>query len=470
MKLILQTFLTGLGFLTLIVFFYKPSNSDDSNRLINNIYKKPNIVIIFLDDAGWADFEPFDKSISYTPNMSLLAKEARTYNNFYVPQAVCSASRAALLTGCYPGHTKIFGALKPKEKGLDTKFPTFGEIFKSKGYKTAMFGKWHLGDTEETRPWNRGFDETAGLLYSHDMWKHHPDDPKTWGKYPLQFWENSNILIENMEKEDQKSLTKRYTDYAVDFIKRNKNEPFLLYIPHNMPHVPLFVGKDFEGKSGVGMYGDIIMELDWSIGQINQALKDNGIDENTIFIVTSDNGPWLSYGNHSGRTPFREGKTTSFDGGIKSGLIIKYPQMIKGGDFSNSTFFSIDILPTISELAGISLDNNSIDGKSMVGLLSGKSNFENPHQYYAISNLTNLEAVISGDGRWKLHTNHPYRNLIKKGNDGETGVYKEKELEISLFDLKNDPFERFNVKDKYPKIYNKLMDNYKEHYEKFYYK
>lgn len=430
--------------------------------------KKPNVVIIFLDDSGWADFEPFDKAISYTPNMRELAKESRVYSNFYVPQAVCSASRAALLTGCYPGRTGMFGAIAPREKGLSTKFRTMGEIFGQQGYNTALFGKWHLGDTDGTRPWDRGFQETAGLLYSHDMWKHHPDSPKVWGKYPLQFFENGKVLISDMEGSDIKTLTKRYTEYAVDFIHKNKNDPFLLYVPHNMPHVPLYVGNDFEGKSGMGLYADVIMELDWSIGQINKALKDSGVAENTIFIVTTDNGPWLSYGNHAGKTPFREGKTTSFDGGIKSGMLIKYPKMIQGGTFSNATLFSIDLLPTLAELTGVSLGNNEVDGKSMMGFLTDSPTFKNPHDYYAISNLKQLQAIISGDGRWKLHVPHSYRTLIKAGEDGIPGKYENSELEVSLFDIQNDPYERYNVTKAHPKVTKQLMELYNEHYKKIY--
>ncbi len=430
--------------------------------------KKPNIVIIFLDDAGWGDFEPFDKSITYTPNMQQLSGESKVFSNFYVPQAVCSASRAALLTGCYPGRTKMFGAIAPREPGLSTDFKTMGEIFKAEGYKTALFGKWHLGDVDGERPWDRGFDETAGLLYSHDMWKYHPEEPEVWGKYPLQFWENGKVLIPDMEPADQKTLTRRYTQYAVDFIHHNKDNPFLLYVPHNMPHVPIYASDNFAGKSGMGLYGDVVMELDWSIGRINQTLKDEGLEDNTILIVTTDNGPWIVYGNHAGKTPFREGKTTSFDGGVKSGMLIKYPKMIKGGSFSEATLCSIDILPTLAELAGIKLDTEKIDGKSMVGLLGKDEAFKNPQQYYAISNLKELQSMISGDGEWKLHVEHPYRTLIKEGADRMPGSYENKILEASLFNLKKDPFERFNLIREQPEIAKRLMMYYKEHFKKFY--
>ncbi len=267
---------------------------------------KPNVVIIFLDDSGWADFEPFSEGGIETPNVALLASEGCAFQNFYVPQAICSASRSALMSACYPGRTKVFGAHGPNGWGLDTTFATMGEVFKEAGYATAAFGKWHCGDQPETRSYARGFDETSGLMYSNDMWKYHPGDPDYWGEWPLKYWENGEVVIAEMEKTDQKNLTRWYTEHAVDFIKRHRDQPFLLYVPHSMPHVPLFCSDEFEGKSGKGLYGDVILEIDWSVGQINQALKDAGLDKNTIVIMSSDNGPWISYGHmqalpHSGR-------------------------------------------------------------------------------------------------------------------------------------------------------------------------
>ncbi|MCL4852729.1 MAG: sulfatase-like hydrolase/transferase, partial [Bryobacteraceae bacterium] len=284
--------------------------------------KRPNFVIIFLDDAGWADFRPFGKPGYPTPNVEGMAARGCTFNNFYVPQAVCSASRSALLSGCYPGRTKVFGAHGPRARGLDPKFATMGNVFQSAGYKTAAFGKWHIGDQPETRPPRRGFDESCGLMYSNDMWEFHPENPQAYSKYPLQFWKNGEITIERVTPEHQRMLTTWYTEHAVDFIRRNRKSPFLLYVPHSMPHVPLFVSDKFKGKSGAGLYGDVMMEIDWSVGEISKALKSAGVEENTLVIFTSDNGPWTSYGNHSGKTPFREAKGTGFDGGTRSPCIM----------------------------------------------------------------------------------------------------------------------------------------------------
>ena len=202
--------------------------------------KQPNIVIIFLDDSGYSDFTPFGQNKIETPNVQNLAEEGISFRNFYVPQAVCSASRSALMSGCYPERTRVFGAHGPKGRGLETNFATMGEVFQKAGYKTAVFGKWHIGDQPETRPHNRGFTESCGLMYSNDMWKHHPENPEYWGKYPIQFWENGKVIIEDVDFEHQEMLTKWYTEHAVDFINRYKDEPFLLYVPHSMPHVPIF--------------------------------------------------------------------------------------------------------------------------------------------------------------------------------------------------------------------------------------
>jgi len=430
--------------------------------------QKPNVVIIFLDDSGYADFKPFSKEGIRTPNVQTLAEEGRVFTNFHVPQAICSASRSALISGCLPGRTKVFGAHGPKARGLETTFPTIGEIFKTAGYKTALFGKWHCGDQPDTRPHARGFDETCGLMYSNDMWKYHPENPEHWGKFPLQFWENGQVTIEDVGSPEQKMLTKWYTEHAVDFINRHKDEPFLLYVPHSMPHVPIFSSDEFEGKSGVGLYGDVILELDWSVGEITKALKDNGIEENTIVIFSSDNGPWIAYGNHAGKTPFREAKATSFDGGNRSACIIKYPNKLPANSSSNRAFFSIDLLPTLCHLAGIKMPASEIDGDNVWDLISGKVNSKNPHDYYALSTARNFEGVLSGDGKWKLHLPHSYRSLLYPGKDGQPGKYEIKEIELSLFDMENDPYESKNVIDDHPEVAENLMQFAELHKQKFY--
>jgi arylsulfatase A-like enzyme len=430
--------------------------------------KKPNFVIIFLDDSGWADFHPFASPAYKTPNVEQLAREGCCFRNFHVPQAVCSASRAALMTGCYPGRTKVFGAIPPRARGLDPKYATLGEVMKTGGYATAVYGKWHIGDQPETRPIARGFDESAGLMYSNDMWKYHPGNPKYWGQWPLQFWENGKITIDPVTKEHQPMLTTWYTEHAVDFIKRHKDGPFFLYVPHSMPHVPLFVSEKFKGKSGTGLYGDVMMEIDWSVGQIMKALKDNGVEDNTMVIFSSDNGPWISYGNHAGRTPFREAKGTSFDGGTRSACIMRFPGRIKPDTTSEKYLGTLDVLPTLAHLAGAELPANPVDGKNVWDIIVNKPGAKNPHEYYPFSTARNFEGIVSGDGRWKLHLPHTYWTLVTPGKDGMPGKGKREEIGLSLFDMENDPYETTNVIEKYPEIAEKLKALAEKHKQTFY--
>ena len=428
----------------------------------------PNIVIIFLDDSGWADFRPFGNPEYLTPHVLQLAREGCRFSQFYVPQAVCSASRAALLTGCYPGRTKVFGALPPEARGLDPQYATLGEVLKARGYRTAVFGKWHVGDQPETRPLARGFDENCGLMYSNDMWKYHPSNPEYWGQWTLKYWENGKIKIDALTPDDQPMLTTWYTEHAVDFINRNTKDPFFLYVPHSMPHVPIFCSDKFKGRSELGLYADVIMEIDWSVGQIIAALAENGLEENTVVIFSSDNGPWISYGNHAGKTPFREAKATTFDGGVRSACIIKYPKEIRAGAVSENVFCSIDILPTVCHLSGAELPDNEIDGKNVWDLVVGKKDARNPHEYYAFSCDDQMQGVISGDGRWKLHLPHEYPTLVEAGRDGRPGSYKRVSIELSLFDMKNDPYETVNVIGQYPDVASQMQEFAAQHKKKFY--
>lgn len=430
--------------------------------------RPPNVVLIFLDDSGWGDFHPFGNPAYPTPHVERLAAEGCRFDRFYVPQAICSASRAALLTGCYPERTRLFGAHPPEARGLDPKYATMSEVLKARGYATAVFGKWHIGDRPETRPWARGFDESCGLMYSHDMWEYHPENPKYWGKWPLRFWHNGQVTIERVTPAHQPLLTAWYTEHAVDFIQRHAHEPFFLYVPHSMPHVPLACREVFRGKSGAGLYGDVIMELDWSVGQINQALKSAGVETNTLVILTSDNGPWISYGNHAGTTPFREAKGTSFDGGVRSACLMKLPGRIPAGSRSERALSTIDLLPTIAHLAGAPLPSNPVDGRNAWDLIRGHPEAQPVHDYYPFTTGGTFEGVISGDGRWKLHLPHGYRTLVAPGKDGAAGKYQAVKIERSLFDLVNDPLERTNVWDQHPEIGARLQALADQHRARFY--
>ncbi len=428
----------------------------------------PNIVVIFLDDSGWGDFPPFGNPAYPAPNVRQLASEGCRYNNFYVPQAICSASRAALLSGCYPGRNRVWGAHGPGARGLEPRFKIISEVLKQRQYATGVFGKWHIGDQPDTRPPARGFDESCGLMYSNDMWEHHPENPEYWGRFPLQYWENGRVTIDRMTPEHQTMLTTWYTEHAVDFISRHRTAPFFLYVPHAMPHVPLFVSQRFAGKSGLGLYADVMMEIDWSVGEILRALRETHVEDNTLVVLSSDNGPWTSYGNHAGTTPFREAKGTSFDGGTRSACVMKMPGRIRAGSSSNTMFSTVDLLPTIAQLAGAPRPANDIDGRNVWDLIIGTSGATNPHAYYPFSTEGTFEGVMSGDGRWKLHLPHAYRTLVTAGRDGAAGKYRQETIGRSLFDMLNDPLETTDVLSKYPDVARRLGEYAEEHRKQFY--
>jgi arylsulfatase A len=429
---------------------------------------KPNVVIFFLDDSGYADFRPFGNPAYPTPNFERLAAAGTRYTQFYVPQAVCSASRASLMTGCYPGRTKVFGAIRPGERGLELNFKTMAEVLKPAGYATAVFGKWHIGDQPDTQPQARGFDESCGLMYSNDMWAGHPENPKAWSEKPLQYYENGKVTIESVTAEDQKHLTKWYTEHAVSFIERRKDAPFFLYVPHNLPHVPLFCSPEFEGKSGAGLYGDVAMELDWSLGQILDALDRAGVGENTLVLFTSDNGPWTVYGNHSGTTPFREAKGTTFDGGVRSACIARWPGRLKAGEVNERVWCSIDILPTVVGLTGAPLPDYAIDGKDLWPLISGVEGAVNPHEYYGFSMAEEFQAVMTADGRWKLHLPHKYRTVETPGAEGKPGKFINPVEPLALYDLSSDPGETKNVIADHPEVAMRMEAWGRAHADEFY--
>lgn len=422
----------------------------------------PNVVLIFMDDMGYADVGSFGARDYATPNIDRLAREGRRFTNFHVAQAVCSASRAALLTGCYPNRIGIHGALGPQAAhGLHPQETTLAELVKARGYATAAVGKWHLGHQPPFLPTRHGFDEFYGLPYSNDMWPFHPEaKPGTFPKLPL--FENERIIDDDVTPQDQARLTGDYTRRAVSFIERSKDRPFFLYLAHSMVHVPLFAGEAFLGKSGRGLFADVMLEVDWSVGQVLEALDRHGLRDNTWVIFTSDNGPWLSYGDHAGSAgPFREGKGTSWEGGTRVPCLMRWPGRIPAGTSTDSRLMTIDLLPTLAGVTGAGLPPLPIDGRDVWPLLAGEPGAVNPHACYATYYENNqLQALTTGDGRWKLHLPHGYRTLgdQPRASGGKPAKYRRGQvLKPELYDLLADPSESRDLAAEQPAVVARLQ-------------
>src|SRR4051794_8344261 len=397
----------------------------------------PNIVLIFCDDLAYGDLGCYGNARAKTPNLDRMASEGMRFTDFYAGQPICSASRAALMTGCYPNRVGIHGALSPRARvGLNPSEITIAEVLKERGYATAIYGKWHLGDAPEWLPTRQGFDDFFGLPYSNDMWPNHPNGGTNYP--PLPLYENEKII---KLMPDQTQLTTWYTEHAVKFIEKNKARPFFLYVPHNMPHVPLHVSEKHAGKSGGGLYSDVIMEIDWSVGEILRALKENGLDEKTLVLFSSDNGPWLLYGNHAGNAaPLREGKMTVFDGGVREPFIARWPGKIPAGKVCREMAMTMDLLPTFARLSGGKTPaDRIIDGKDIWPLLSGETEARSPHKAYYYYWAQHLQAVRSGP--WKLHLPHEYITPKPAGKDGKPGKDGKGTIGLELFNIESDPGE-----------------------------
>lgn len=418
--------------------------------------EKPNVVVIFTDDQGYGDVGVFGAKGFETPNLDRMAKEGMRFTNFYSPQAVCSASRAGLLTGCYPNRIGILGALGPQSRfGIHDDEVTIAELVKPLGYATAIFGKWHLGHHPQFLPTRHGFDEYFGLPYSNDMWPLHPTAGNRYPDLPL--FHGEKVINAKVTPKDQAQLTTWYTEHAVKFIEKNKEKPFLLYVPHSMPHVPLYVSDKFKGKTKRGLYGDVIAEIDWSVGQILDALAKHKLDRKTLVIFTSDNGPWLSYGSHAGSAgPLREGKGTTWDGGQREPTIMWWPGKIPAGKQCDELAAAIDILPTIAGITGAELPKHKIDGVDISDLLF-KPGAKSPRKSYNFYWSRHLQAIRSG--KWKLHFPHAYRSLNgREGGDGGKPVrYETLRTGPALFDLESDVGETTNVADKHPDVVKRLQ-------------
>ena len=389
---------------------------------------KPNFIIIFTDDQGYQDVGCFGSPLISTPNLDRMAAEGMKFTDFYVAAAVCSPSRAALLTGCYPPRVGITKVLFPRDSiGLNPKEITIADILKSRGYACACVGKWHLGHLPQFLPMQHGFDSYYGIPYSNDM------RIKRGGKSGPPLMRNEDIIE---HPANQATLTQRYTKEAVEFIRKNTNRPFFLYLPHTMPHVPLFVSEKFKGKSKRGVYGDVIEEIDWSVGEILKTLKELDLDEKTLVFFTSDNGPWLSKGKNGGAAlPLRDGKFSTCEGGMRVPAIACWPGRIPAGKVCHEPCATIDVLPTFAGLAGARAPvDRVIDGRDIWPLMSGKPAPKSPREAFYYYRGSRLQAIRSG--KWKLR----------------------RAKQAELYDLKADIGEKHNLADGHPDVVKRLLD------------
>ena len=434
--------------------------------------KPPNVVIVFADDLGWGDPGCYGGKAAATPHLDRLAREGIRFTDFHVAQPVCSASRAALLTGCYPNRIGIAGALGPKARhGIAATETTLAELLHGRGYRTGMVGKWHLGHHAPFLPTRHGFDEWFGLPYSNDMWPHHPEAAP--GSYPsLPLFDGERIVDADVTPEDQATLTARYAERAVAFLERAQEDqrPFFLYLAHSMPHVPLFAGREFVGTSPGGLYGDVLAEIDASVGAILAALERTGHLDDTLVLFTSDNGPWLSYGNHAGSAGgLREGKGTVFEGGVRVPCLARLPGVIPAGSRCDAQAMTIDLLPTIARLTGdglqvdaegrVMLDGRRIDGHDISGLFRGEAGAaaaaaECDYGFWFLDN--ELQAVRRG--RYKLLLPHTARTMEGQppGADGVPGRYRPLPVPRMLVDLEADPGETTDVAAAHPEVLDRL--------------
>jgi len=437
----------------------------------------PNIVLIFTDDMGWGDLPNFTpQSKIRTPNISRLVAEGTKFDDFYVVQAVCTASRAALMTGCYANRVGLEGALNhTSPTGISPEEELLPELLTKAGYATGMFGKWHLGLPPYFAPSKNGFQEWLGIPYSNDNTKYHPVLSDSMPPLPLY---DGDSVIET--DPDQRLFTKRLTNRAVQFIENNKDGPFFLYVPHIMPHVPIFASDRFRGKSARGLYGDVIEEIDWSVGEIVNTIDRLNLSENTLVIFTNDNGPFLSYGTHAGQSGvLRGGKLTTFEGGVRVPMVARWPGQIPAGKTCNTPIISIDLLPTFCHVAHAPLPQKKIDGLNITDILEGKTDTVEDREGLVFYAGSELQAVR--DGKWKIHFPHKY--LVVNGetrtdgkpagygrlapqsisNSGIEGIasrhgYVVRELPLSLYDLSTDMSESNNVASEHPEVVKKLTE------------
>ena len=426
--------------------------------------EKPNFIIIFADDQGYGDLSCFGSNTIKTPNVDRLAEEGRKFTSFMVASPVCTPSRAALLTGCYPKRVGMHQhVLFPTStKGLNPTEHTIADHLKSQGYATACFGKWHLGHHPEVLPRANGFDTYLGIPYSNDM--NHPDNkgkPKggpdgmdlLW-KDPestLTKWKTPLIQDEKIVElpVDQRTVTRRYTQAAIDFIETHDDKPFFVYLPHSMPHIPLYVPDDVRDPNPLNAYINVIEHIDDEVGRLLKTLDDRNLTDNTYVIYTTDNGPWLPFKHHGGSAGvLREGKGTTFEGGQRVPCVIRGPG-IPAGTVCEELTGTIDVLPTIAAITKTPLPTDrTIDGLDVSKLWMGQVDQSPRSEFLHYTSRGDLEGLRQGD--WKLLVKKPRQNRNKQPNT--------KQVEALLFNLEDDIGEKNNLADKHPDIVEKLRE------------
>jgi len=405
--------------------------------------RPPNVVVIFIDDLGYGDIGPFGATKQLTPHLDRMAKEGMKLTSFYATP-LCSVSRAQMMTGCYGARVSVPGVYFPGQSvGLNPSEVTVAERLKEKGYATQMVGKWHLGDQPEFLPTRQGFDHYLGIPYSNDMLKKSAET-----KVPVVPLLRDEKIVELMDGEGQRRMVELYTKEAVDFIGRHKDQPFYLYFAHNAVHTPIYPGAAFAGKSQNGRFGDWVEEVDWSVGQVLDALRAQGLDKDTIVVFTSDNGPWLTKGADGGSAgPLRGGKGSTWEGGVRVPTLAWWPGRIPAGSVNDAVAANIDLLPTFVSLAGGTVPATPvIDGRDITPILLGQSKESAREAHYYFSGY-NLRAVRQG--RWKLAlVPQPEGNNIKKGPKTGDG--------LRLYDLDAEIGEQTDVAAQHPEVVVKL--------------
>lgn len=428
--------------------------------------RPPNVVIIFTDDQGYGDVGAYGAKGYETPNLDSMAAEGTRFTQFYVGSSVCSPSRAALLTGSYPPRVGIPEVLFPRSTvGLNPEEETIADLLGEVGYATRAIGKWHLGDHPRFLPTNHGFDGYFGIPYSNDMSPVEAHNPGPGGDDapPLPLLEDTTVV----EREpDQRLLTRRYTERAVSFIEERAGEgPFFLYLAHNMPHVPLYASDRFRGKTGAGIYGDVIREIDWSVGEVIRALEREGVGEHTLVLFLSDNGPSLSYGDHAGSSgPLRGGKFMVFEGGHRVPFIARWPGRVPAGRTSDRLVTAMDVLPTVTGLADAPTPENPIDGVDVSPVLLGEADetYSHPPFFFYAPFFLHDGRALAGvrSGPWKLLLPHEYPSVrvegAEIGSGGVNGTYGTARIDTALFHLASDPGEETNLAEKRPALVDSL--------------